>query len=117
MNQIHPRNITPQDLNNWLIKDSIRPILVDVREKDEIAIASFPFSVIHLPLSEFSNWCESYSEKLPLDKPVVVICHSGVRSFNFCTWLLDQNSRYEVLNLEGGIDAWSLLVDPSVPRY
>ncbi len=117
MNQINPRDITPQDLNNWLLDESIRPTLVDVREKDEIEIASFPFPVINLPLSKSSDWADTYSSNLTFEKPVVVICHSGVRSFNFCHWLVDQDSRYEVFNLQGGIDAWSLLIDPSVPRY
>ena len=51
------------------------------------------------------------------DQPVVVVCHAGVRSYHFGLWLLDQPWGLEVWNLEGGIDAWSLQVDPSVPRY
>ena len=49
--------------------------------------------------------------------PVVVICHAGVRSWQFGCWLLQQRPDLTVWNLEGGIDAWSVQVDPSVPRY
>ena len=48
---------------------------------------------------------------------MVVICHAGVRSLHLGLWLLQQMPELEVWNLEGGIDAWSLQVDPSVPRY
>jgi rhodanese-related sulfurtransferase len=40
-----------------------------------------------------------------------------VRSWQFGRWLLDERGYTAVWNVEGGIDAWSRLVDPSVPRY
>ena len=46
-----------------------------------------------------------------------MICHAGVRSLHFGLWLLEQRQTLEVWNLEGGIDAWSVQVDPKVPRY
>ena len=112
-----PRNISAEDLKIWLLKDPLKPILIDVREDQELRIAAFPSEVVHLPLSESLNWAESYSSKLIVEKPVVVLCHSGIRSLNFCSWLLKQDLHYEVWNLQGGIDAWSELVDSSVPRY
>ena len=48
---------------------------------------------------------------------MVVVCHAGVRSHHFGLWLLEQPWNLEVWNLDGGIDAWSVQVDPSVPRY
>ena len=59
----------------------------------------------------------SFSNKLLVEQPIVVICHSGVRSWHFAMWLISQNSNYKVWNLDGGIDAWSVEVDPTVPRY
>ena len=118
MNQHIPLNISPKELNKMLGGDSSeKPFIVDVREDDEIAMASFPFSVLHLPLSEAANWSGEIEELLPKDAPIVVVCHAGVRSLNFGIWLLQQGIRKTVWNLVGGIDAWSTEVDQSVPRY
>ena len=48
--------------------------------------------------------------------PLVVYCHHGVRSMTVATWLAGRGVR-GVLNLRGGIDAWSVEVDPAVRRY
>jgi len=50
------------------------------------------------------------------DKPIVVHCHHGVRSMNG-TAILRKQGFTNVHSMAGGIDAWSLIVDPSVPRY
>ena len=47
---------------------------------------------------------------------VVVYCHHGVRSLNVANWLRQQGIP-NVQSMDGGIDVWSLTVDPSVPRY
>ena len=113
-----PLNISPKELCKILEDDSSdKPFIIDVREDNEIAIASFPFSVLHLPLSKASNWSSKIAKLLPRDRPVVVVCHAGVRSLNFGIWLLEQRLTKSVWNLVGGIDAWSTDVDKSVPRY
>ena len=118
MNQHIPLNISPIELNKILEDDSSdKPFIVDVREENEIAIASFSFSVLHLPLSKAANWSENIEELIPKDKPIVVACHAGVRSLNFGIWLLERGIANSVWNLVGGIDAWSTDVDKSVPRY
>ena len=118
MNQHIPFNISPKELNRILKNDSIeKPLIIDVREDHEIAIASFPFSFLHLPLSQAAIWSEKIGEILPEDQIIVVICHAGVRSLNFAIWLLEQEITKRVWNLVGGIDAWSTDVDQSVPRY
>ena len=118
LNQHIPLNISPKELNKILEDDfSEKPFIVDVREDNEIAIASFSFSVLHLPLSKSANWSSNIGELLPKDQPIVVVCHAGVRSQNFGIWLLEQGVSNRVLNLVGGIDAWSTDVDHSVPRY
>jgi rhodanese-related sulfurtransferase len=48
---------------------------------------------------------------------VAVLCHSGMRSWRFGCWLAQERGYKEVWNVEGGIEAWSREVDPSVPRY
>ena len=118
MNQSIPLNISPKELNKILEDDSSeKPFIVDVREDNEIAVASFPFSVLHLPLSKAANWSGNIEELLPKDQPIVVVCHAGVGSLNFGIWLLEQGITKNVWNLVGGIDAWSTDVDHSVPRY
>ena len=118
MKQKIPLNISPKELNKILEDESSeKPIIVDVREDNEVAIASFPFSVLHLPLSKAEDWSVKIDQLLPKDKPIVVICHAGVRSLNFGIWLLEQGVTKSVWNLVGGIDAWSIDVDQSVPRY
>ena len=118
MNQSIPLNISPKELNKILEDDSSeKPFIVDVREDNEIAIASFSFSVLHLPLSKAANWSVNIGELLPNDQPILVVCHAGVRSLNFGIWLLEQGITKSVWNLVGGIDAWSTDVDQSVPRY
>ena len=118
MNKHIPLNISPKELNKLLDDDSSeKPFIVDVREDDEIAIASFAFSVLHLPLSKAAKWSVNIEELLPKDQPIVVVCHAGVRSRNFAIWLLEQGITQHVWNLVGGIDAWSSDVDQSIPRY
>lgn len=113
-----PVNISPKELNKILEDDSSeKPFFIDVREDHEIAIASFSFPVLHLPLSKAANWSNIISDLLPKDQPVLVVCHAGVRSLNFGIWLLEQGITKSVWNLVGGIDAWSTDVDQSVPRY
>tara|TARA_Y100001978_G_scaffold156433_1_gene141942 strand:+ start:230 stop:586 length:357 start_codon:yes stop_codon:yes gene_type:complete len=118
MNQKIPLNISPKELSKILEDNSSKkPFIVDVREDNEIAIASFSFSVLHLPLSKAAQWTAKIDELLPKDKPIVVVCHAGVRSLNFGIWLLEQGITLSVWNLVGGIDAWSTDVDQSIPRY
>jgi len=118
MNKQIPLNISPKELNKILEDDSSeKPFIVDVREDNEIAIASFSFSVLHLPLSKAAQWSGNIEELLPKNQPIVVACHAGVRSLNFGIWLLEQRINKRVWNLVGGIDAWSKDVDQSVPRY
>ena len=111
-----PQPINARDLQYWLADDRPSPLLVDVREASELAIAPFPQTSCIFPSSASSAWlrrCRAFK----VDQPVVVLCHAGVRSHHFGLWLLEQRWELEVWNLEGGIDAWSVQVDPSVPRY
>ena len=116
MTSSSPQSISARDLHEWLSSGSALQ-LVDVREHSELEIASFPGQVEHLPLSESNLWLSDLPARLTTNKPIVVICHAGIRSRNFGCWLLERGPDYDVWNLEGGIHAWSVEVDPSVPRY
>ena len=94
-------------------------VLLDVRENFERALCSIaePDHVvgIHIPLNQIPGRVDELRD-LAENRPVVVYCHHGVRSDAAATWLARQGLS-DVLNLEGGIDAWSLRVDPKTPRY
>ncbi len=111
-----PAPITARDLQARLA--SGEPLqLVDVREDTELELARFPHPVLHLPLSRSAVWLADLDQRLRRDLPVAVLCHAGVRSWHFGCWLIQQQGYGPVWNLQGGLDAWSVEVDPSVPRY
>jgi rhodanese-related sulfurtransferase len=85
--------------------------LLDVREPWELAIARVD-GAVHIPMGEVP----ARRHELDAAKPVVVMCHSGVRSARVGRYLESQGFR-TVLNLAGGIDAWSQVIDLTVPRY
>jgi len=89
--------------------------ILDVREWWEVERAKLP-GCLHLPLSEFSQWSTQVRELLDPDQPVVVVCHHGVRSAQVCAWLMEQGYT-QVENLGGGLEAYALYVDPTLPRY
>ena len=117
MGNSKPQPIQASELQRWLQSEQRSPLVVDVREAAELAIATFPGPVLHRPLSQSNEWLTTLQSDLNPEQAIVVVCHAGIRSYHFGLWLLDQPWGLEVWNLEGGIDAWSLQVDPSVPRY
>lgn len=86
-------------------------LLLDVREAYERRFASIEPSV-HIPMNEVPDRLG----EIPRDQRIVVYCHSGERSMMVAGFLESRGYR-SVANLTGGIDAWSVLVDPDVPRY
>ncbi len=103
--------ITPPELQARLEKPKDFR-LIDVREPDEWAVARLPQAEL-IPLSRFQK--QALEELAPEEK-IVLYCHHGVRSARAQDFL-KAHGYADVLNLTGGIDAWSRLVDPSVPRY
>jgi rhodanese-related sulfurtransferase len=86
-------------------------ILLDVREPDELAIASIPWALA-IPMGDVPVRLE----ELPKDKPIAVLCHGGTRSARV-TKFLNENGYPDAVNVAGGIRAWSSTIDPSVPDY
>jgi rhodanese-related sulfurtransferase len=86
-------------------------VLLDVREPDELATASIAWATA-IPMMEIP----ARHAELPRDKALVVMCHHGARSANV-TYFLEANGFDNAVNLNGGIDAWSVSIDPSVRRY
>ena len=93
------------------LRDEDPPLLLDVREPWECAVAPLA-DAINIPMGEIP----SRLRELPSDRDVVVVCHHGVRSFQVALWLSAQGFD-RVANLSGGIDAWSKDVDSSIPTY
>jgi len=92
--------------------DACEPFeLIDVREPFEYEIARIDGAKL-IPLGEIA---ERVNE-LQRERPIVVHCHSGQRSAQ-AVRLLQQRGFANLYNLEGGIDAWSDQIDPSVPKY
>ncbi|KAI0561965.1 Peptidylprolyl isomerase [Gracilaria domingensis] len=92
--------------------------LIDCREVGELELAQLP-DFLNLPMGEYGTWAEDFeSGELGLDKgkETIVMCHHGVRSANFCSFLSQQGFT-NVRNLIGGIDAYSRKIDPSIPQY
>ena len=86
-------------------------VLLDVREHDERATARIDGSM-HIPMGEVPLRIG----EIPRDRELIVYCHHGGRSMMVAGYLEGEGFE-RVLNLTGGIDAWSARVDPKVPRY
>ena len=87
--------------------------LLDCRESDEYNIAKIEGSQL-VPLS---LWPPDPSVIEAMHgKRVVVYCHHGGRSLRVTHWMR-QNGFPDTLSMAGGIDLWSRLIDPSIPRY
>ena len=102
--------ITVHELKSRLDKGD-KLFLLDVREPHEYALAKITGSVL-IPLAELP----SSLNKLDPDAEIVALCKMGMRSGDAVTFLLQQGFK-NVKNLVGGIDAWSVEIDHSVPRY
>lgn len=86
-------------------------VLLDVREPEELALAQLP-GAVHIPMGDVP----SRLHELDPEKEIIVMCHHGIRSASVAQFLARRDFEH-VVNLAGGIDAWSLSVDPGVPRY
>jgi rhodanese-related sulfurtransferase len=102
-------NITVDALKSRLDAGE-RPVLLDVRELWEFELARIDGSTL-VPMSQLE---ERFTELDP-GSDTVVICHHGNRS-SYVTQALKHAGFEKVLNLEGGLDAYSS-VDESAPRY
>ena len=96
------------------LRDATEPfLLVDCREPDEHALARIPGAVL-LPMNEIPG-------RLDLLEPhragrIVVHCHHGGRSLTIARWLRARGFP-GAQSMAGGIEAWSVEIDPATPRY
>lgn len=102
--------ITPQELRQRQERNEELTIL-DVREPWERQAASITPSA-HIPMSDVP----ARVQELDPEQHIVVYCHRGVRSLSVTDWLRKQGYD-KVQSMSGGIERWSLEIDPKVPRY
>jgi len=105
-----PLEIGVEELHRWL-EEGREVELIDVREPQEHRICRIDGARL-LPLREVPRRVG----ELDADKLTVVYCHHGPRSGQAVSYLRQQGFS-KAINLWGGIDAWSLRIDPTVPRY
>jgi rhodanese-related sulfurtransferase len=108
--------ITVEELGRRLAEPTAEKLqLVDVREPYEVEVATIAgFEVF--PLSDFATWSDKIVDLLDRDTETLVLCHHGVRSAQMCHWLIGEGFT-NVKNIVGGIDAYAMLVDRTIPRY
>lgn len=106
------QNLTAPELASWLADTSReQPILLDVREPWEhetchiAGTQLMPMQTVPLRL-----------EELDQDAVIVCICHHGGRSMQVAHFL-ERNGFNQIINLTGGVHAWALQVDTSMPTY
>jgi adenylyltransferase/sulfurtransferase len=113
MNPVSAKSqIRPAALKQRLDSGERLPIL-DVREPDELKICSLG-NTINIPMSQLADRVAEL-EKYKASN-LIVMCRSGGRSLRCADFLLTQGFEH-VINLDGGILAWSDEVDPSIPKY
>jgi rhodanese-related sulfurtransferase len=89
-------------------------LLLDVREPLEYATSSLPSAEL-IPMNTVPGRLREI-EGFAGSGLVVVYCHHGTRSLSVVHWLREQGVE-NCQSMEGGIERWSLEIDPAVPRY
>lgn len=109
--------IQPAEVAQWLhdSRSEGAPVILDVREPDELRIASLDsaaYPVKAIPMGSIP----SQLQHLDPEQPIACLCHHGRRSMQVAMYLHSQGFS-KVVNIAGGIHAWSTQVDPSIPCY
>jgi rhodanese-related sulfurtransferase len=108
-----PLEVDPQEIKRRL--DSGEKLqLIDVREPHEFAQAKIEGATL-IPMRSVPGELQDLEARAD-QGTLIVYCHHGVRSLNVVHWLREQGFD-ACQSMAGGIDDWSLRVDPSVPRY
>lgn len=103
------QQIKPLELKTLREKENLT--LLDVREASEFAICHLQGS-INIPLGRIALHLMEFD----LDQKIVTICHHGMRSHAAADFL-ETKGFTQLINLQGGIDAWAREIDPDMRRY
>lgn len=109
--------LRPAELPAWLdsVRDHGTPLVLDVREAAELAASSVPaqgFDLLHIPMGQLP----AHLHELDRQRPIACLCHHGGRSMQVASFLLASGFT-RVVNIAGGINAWSVELDPAIARY
>ncbi len=105
-------HLTAPELATWLADETREPpLLLDVREPWEYDTCRINGSQL-MPMQSVPM----RQEELDPEQAVVCICHHGARSMQVAAFL-ERAGFDNVINLAGGVDAWALQVDRSMPTY
>lgn len=104
------RHFTPGQLKQRLDAGD-EPLLLDVREPWEFDVCAIDGSHL-LPMGQIPRGARD----LDPEQETVVICHHGIRSRQVA-FFLERMGFNNVINLEGGVDAWAREIDPDMPTY
>lgn len=105
------RRFTPKELRAYLENATSTPLLLDVREPWEFQYCHIEGSVL-IPMREIP----AAAAQLDPAQEIVVICHHGIRSRQVA-YYLEQAGFTNLINLEGGVEAWAQDVDLTMKRY
>ncbi|HEX3684613.1 MAG TPA: rhodanese-like domain-containing protein [Bryobacteraceae bacterium] len=105
--------VNPKDAKLRLGEEN-PPVLIDVREPEEFALAHIEGSQL-LPMQSIPGELQRL-EALADERDLLVLCHHGVRSLQVVAWLREHGIE-NCFSVLGGIDQWSREIDPGVPRY
>lgn len=112
MNEM-PLEVSVDDVSYLMGRPGARPRLVDCREADEWQVCRIEGAEL-VPLSQFGELAPRRFHDA--GQHLIIYCHHGMRSQRAASWLR-QHGFASAQSMRGGIDAWSELVDPAVPRY
>jgi rhodanese-related sulfurtransferase len=111
--------IRPAAFSQWLATQEATPVVLDVREPWETNTAfvkplaeAGAFDVLLMPMQTIPQRLN----ELPQDRPIACLCHHGARSQQVAAFLLNRGFE-KIINIAGGIDAWSRELDASVATY
>ena len=116
----NPRGISDPE-NGWKDPHEAMPMCGDAEsmkwvmafmsgEKPELDICALE-DAMHIPMMSIPRMLS----ELDKNTPIVAMCHTGVRSSQACLYLMQHG--YDVVNLQGGIDAWAKEIDPRLKQY
>ncbi len=106
--------VTAESVAQWVhLPREQRPRLLDCREADELDICQISGHE-WVPLGKFPELGEKFTSAS--EHGVVVYCHHGMRSLRAAAFLREKGIS-NAFSMKGGIDVWSLQIDPNVPRY
>ncbi|MCB2000470.1 MAG: rhodanese-like domain-containing protein [Burkholderiaceae bacterium] len=109
--------IRPLELSSWLSRHrgEVSPVVLDVREPSEWRTASVQpgdFTLLNMSMGTVP----ARLQELDPRTPIACLCHHGGRSMQVAQFLVNQGFA-QVANIAGGIDAWAVELDGSIPRY